>query len=402
MRSRMKIKILGHALFLPENFNGVNKTTYNLIRNQFGLEIEFFYPSESQDVPGLPTGFEHVTPRPITGLNPRQISLVSKFSSLISSKPFISDSSKNLQIQAQEVKGGALVIIGLTNAGVIEYLPESVRRQTLLIPIDCLSYFYESRIQNEPFWMKRWLYRFDAWKARRFEASLYSKVKKSLFVSPYDAKFAHELSNSDCQGLPYGVDFQKFDHELSELGLVSSEGRDLIFTGNFDYGPNIAGALFLIDHVMPNLRKRNLRVRLVLAGGNPVAQIKSRACADIIVTGFVESLTRLIKSSRLFLSPIFFGAGVKTKVLEAMYLESIVVGTPESFYAIEAVVGRDVIAVEDKKNPKAWADIIEKILERPDDYKKFGSHAKEAILKNHRWEHVRELYKQQFLALEDK
>jgi glycosyltransferase involved in cell wall biosynthesis len=402
MQDSMKVNILGPALFLPENDNGVNKTTFNVLKNQMGIEVDFFYPANTAKLPALPVGFEHVTLRPILDVIPRQISWFSKLLSLLSLRPFISDTSKNLQIQAQNFQSGPLVIVGLTNAGVIEYLPESVRRQTLLIPIDCLSYFYESRIQNEPFWLKRWLYRFDAWKARRFEASLYSQVKKSLFVSPHDAKFAQELSNSECHGLPYGVDFQKFDHELSELGLASNEGRDLIFTGNFDYGPNIAGALFLIDHVMPILRKRKLEVRLILAGGNPVSQIKSRACADIIVTGFVESLTKLIRSARIFLSPIFFGAGVKTKVLEAMYLESIVVGTPESFYAIEAVVGEDVISVEDKKNPKAWADIIEKILERPGDYKKFGSRAKEAILKNHRWEHVRELYKQQFLALEDK
>jgi glycosyltransferase involved in cell wall biosynthesis len=399
MQDIMKVKMLGPALFLPENANGVNKTTYNLLKNHQGLEVEFYYPAETLNTPVLPAGFEHVTLRPIVGMKLRKINGATKLASLLSPRPFISETKKNLRLLAEQINTGPLVVMSLTCAGIIEFLSGQERSRTILIPIDCLSYFYESRIQNEASWLKRWLYRFDAWKARRFESGLYQSVRKSLFVSPYDASFAAKISGGDCLGIPYGVDLKKFDDEVQEGLSTESNARDLIFTGNFDYGPNIAGALFLTDQVMPLLRKRNLGVRLILAGGNPVHDIKERAAADIIVTGFVDSLTPLIRSSKIFLSPIFFGAGVKTKVLEAMYLESIVLGTPESFYAIEAQVGVDVLSVEDRFNPEAWAREIIKILEHPNDYQGVGARAKQAILSHHQWSHVRELYHAEFEKL---
>jgi len=405
MQLIMKVKFLGPEIFLPENKNGVNKTTYNLLKDHPELAVEFYYPATFGDkkTPELPPGFSHVTLRPIRVSRLRQINFFSKLSSLLSLRPFIADRQSQLRLLAAGLNLDSttpLVVVSLTSAGVLDFLKPEQLRHTALMPIDCLTFFYESRIENEPSFFKRLLYRLDAWKARRFEKSLYARACKSLFVSPHDAARAREISGGTCLGLPYGVDLDKFDRESGAASLKSpTESHDLIFTGNFDYGPNIMGALFLTDQVMPLLRARGVDVRLILAGGNPVPAIRERACSDIMVTGFVDSLTPLLKSSTVFLSPIFFGAGVKTKVLEAMYLECLILGTPESFWAIEAKLGEDVLVVEDKRNPEAWARFIQEIVENEEKYRDVGARARAAIVANHRWPRVRELYREQIVGL---
>lgn len=401
----MKIKtlILGQDLFFPENKNGLNKTTYNLLKTNECLDVEFIYPSTSLDAPlDIPAGFEHVKLSPQVVSNLKGFSFKDKVWSIFRLQPFICDSQTNIEVLAKEFllkskQADLLIIVGLQYAGVINFLPKDIAQKVILIPIDCLSFFYQCRIKNENNPVKKLIWFYDSLKAKLFERNIYKKVKKSIFVSSRDASWATQLSSANCIGLPYGVDFIKLDQEVKSIAAEDTQ-NDMIFTGNFDYSPNINGALFLIEKVMPILRKKGIQVRLVIAGANPCEEIKKYASEDIIVTGQVASLAPYILRSKIFLSPIFLGHGVKTKVLEAMYFKSLVLGTPESFWAITGKDGNEFIQVDDKYNPNAWTEKIEQIINYKNQFEHIGKNAHASIERFHSWNTVRKLYLDEFIG----
>lgn len=393
---KIKAIILGSDLFVPENQNGIAKTTYNILKDNLALDATFVYPSQSSTIPVLNKSFSRVKIRPVVVRSTKKISLSTKLSSIFRTKPFICDSRENIEKLADFIKTQTfdkLIIMGLGQAEVVSLLPRELLKKTIVIAIDSLSFFYKSRIENEKNFFKKALYKLDNLKAKIFEKKVYQSSAKNIFVSPYDADWARKISSSkNCIDILYGVDFNNFEYKPFEINRIN-----LLFTGNFNYSPNVQGALFLAKKVMPILRHKGIEATLVLAGANPVDEIKKCQSEDVVVTGHVASMTEYLQSAAIFLSPIFFGAGVKTKVLEAMYMGCIVLGTPESFWAINAKAGRDFVLVEDTKNPKAWADQIERILNSQNDYREIGHNAHQIIEKNHSWEMVREMYNREFM-----
>ncbi len=94
----------------------------------------------------------------------------------------------------------------------------------------------------------------------------------------------------------------------------------ILFVAGFAHPPNVDAALFLIDQVMPALRRELGPVSVVLAGSNPTEAVRALAGLEVEVTGYVtdEELEALYHRHRVAIVPLRFGAGVKGKVVEAL------------------------------------------------------------------------------------
>ncbi|MHB1657183.1 MAG: glycosyltransferase [Burkholderiales bacterium] len=97
--------------------------------------------------------------------------------------------------------------------------------------------------------------------------------------------------------------------------------NDILFVAGFNHTPNIDGALWFVNEIMPIILKSHPYIKLFLAGSNPTDEIKALRNERIIVTGFLtdEKLDDLYRSSRVVVAPLRFGGGVKGKVVEAMW-----------------------------------------------------------------------------------
>jgi glycosyltransferase involved in cell wall biosynthesis len=390
--------IIGPDLFTPENKNGNNKTTFNILKKNTLLDGDFYYPSNGMmqsEVPG--EDFSHIQIKPIEGCATRELSGLGKIASLFSKRPFLCEPRSMIRAFYKAIENKIddyqlILIFGLNLSDITHFLSNEQLKKVVIVPIDCLSFFYNSRIGFEDNLIKKIVWKWDQFKAKKYESQLYSKISKNLFVSPEDARFANSLSGStNCFFIPYGVDEKSLNKGYTGNSFVTEKDQ-LIFTGNFNYGPNIAGAVFLAKEVLPKILARLPNVELVLAGGSPCDEVKNLASENIRVTGFVESLVGELSASRIFLSPIFFGAGVKTKVLEAMYLERVVVGTKESFFAISGEDDKDFIVVKNNFDPNSWYESIISILENSQKTKSISEAARATIIKNHTWENSREKY----------
>jgi GT2 family glycosyltransferase len=98
------------------------------------------------------------------------------------------------------------------------------------------------------------------------------------------------------------------------------ERQDILFVGPLyaDDTPNGDSVVWFIDEVLPALRRRiSQPFRLILAGENRSPAIKQRLCAEIVSLGRVDDLAPLYESSRIFVAPTRFAAGLPHKIHEA-------------------------------------------------------------------------------------
>lgn len=94
----------------------------------------------------------------------------------------------------------------------------------------------------------------------------------------------------------------------------------LLYVGTLTWEANIDGLLWFLAEVWPEVKRRQPAARLRIVGKNPDTRLLQAATGDSSVEflGFVADLEPLFRSSRVFVAPLRFGAGIKVKVLSGM------------------------------------------------------------------------------------
>ena len=156
-------------------------------------------------------------------------------------------------------------------------------------------------------------------KSKEYKDLEYSIMRKSdIVLYPSDIEL-HEItktdSNINCKLLPISI-FPKKNYSG-----FSSDKNDLLFVGGFCHTPNSDGIVWFVNEVFPVLRSKRIPMKLFIVGSSPTEKILRMACSDIIVKSNVSDteLAKLYEACRISIVPLRFGAGVKGKVVEAMY-----------------------------------------------------------------------------------
>ena len=101
----------------------------------------------------------------------------------------------------------------------------------------------------------------------------------------------------------------------------------LLFVGGYAHLPNIDAARFLHTEIMPLVWREEPTVQLVLAGSAPPPDVRRMAGPRVEVPGFLADLAPLNARARISISPLRYGAGVKGKVVAALWSGLPVVST---------------------------------------------------------------------------
>ncbi|ACB08655.1 glycosyltransferase [Thermotoga sp. RQ2] len=103
---------------------------------------------------------------------------------------------------------------------------------------------------------------------------------------------------------------------------------NLIFTGRLDFSPNIDAAIFLFDSIEDITELLGENYRIIIAGANPNRYLikryfrldpYQRKFIEIVPNPSPEEMKKLLISSHIYVSPVFSGPGMKTKVIEALW-----------------------------------------------------------------------------------
>lgn len=105
---------------------------------------------------------------------------------------------------------------------------------------------------------------------------------------------------------------------VNDKGEPFANRQDLFFIGGFRHVPNKDAVLWFCREIFPIIQKKIKGVKVHIVGSRVPEEVMKLANNSIRVHGFVEDVEPFLTSSRVFISPLRFGAGVKGKVGQAI------------------------------------------------------------------------------------
>jgi glycosyltransferase involved in cell wall biosynthesis len=178
---------------------------------------------------------------------------------------------------------------------------------------------------------------------------------------------------------------------------TATEVATLLFTGNFEYTPNVDAALYLVNTLMPAVRSQLPEAKLWLVGNAPPPELQALANDHILVTGHVPDMLPYLQQATAFIAPLRLGAGIKNKVLEALALGCPVVATPLSVDGIAVQDERDVLVSEQKRLPETVIRLLRDEALRH----KLARNGRALIEVEYTWDRIAQMYEDLYQSVVD-
>lgn len=221
------------------------------------------------------------------------------------------------------------------------------------------------------------LYKAEYKRIKRYESDIFTYFQKHLIISEQDKNIFEKKIREKLIILPNGVNTQYF------TPLKVNKKYDIGFVGNMGYRPNILATMFLANSILPELKKDNKNIKVLIAGARPAWRVKKLQDKNIEVSGWLEDIRIAYSEIKVFVSPIFTGIGQQNKILEAMAMEIPVITTSTVNNAIGAEDGKNIL-IADNKDEFYYS--ISKILHDPILDQSIGEEGRRFILENYNWD----------------
>jgi glycosyltransferase involved in cell wall biosynthesis len=127
----------------------------------------------------------------------------------------------------------------------------------------------------------------------------------------------------------------------------------LLLVGNLTYRPNVAGACWFVEHVLPLLSPR-WTLDLV---GTPAPEVAALAGPRVRVRGWLPDLTEAYARADVVVVPLQRGSGTRIKVLEAAAWSRPVVATAVGAAGLGLADGSEILLAD---TPPAFAAAVER------------------------------------------
>ena len=153
----------------------------------------------------------------------------------------------------------------------------------------------------------------DAGIMEGIEKSIWPRVDVVLYPSPEETAVALPLSAQAKTIIPYA--YEEFGG-----GREPASNHEVLFVAGFGHPPNVDAAVWLAGDIMKLIWERAPDATLSLVGANPTQAVRSLAGARVEVRGRVseDELRARYARARIAMVPLRMGAGVKSKVVEAL------------------------------------------------------------------------------------
>ncbi|MCA9909119.1 MAG: glycosyltransferase [Anaerolineae bacterium] len=226
------------------------------------------------------------------------------------------------------------------------------------------------------------------WLARAYERFMFTPYQRTVVVSAQDRDELLSINPQlHVEVIPSGIDLAYFQPKTGER-----EPATLLFTGNYEYAPNVDAALALARAVLPQVRLKIPDAKLWLVGNAPAPEMQALASDHILVTGRVDDVRPYLARATLFACPLRFGAGIKNKILEALAMGCPVLASPLSVDGIAARDGQEVVLAA----PDSFADRAVQLLQDAPARASLAAHGRALIETHYSWARVADSYEALF------
>lgn len=214
----------------------------------------------------------------------------------------------------------------------------------------------------------------EKWKNKEF--SLMRKAQMSYYPSCMEIQAIHEIDQTISAKAIIAYVYEEFNENI-QYNAQDREG--ILFVGGFSHIPNIDAVLWFTHEVYP-LIKQKADIPFYIVGSNAPKEITELDGDGIIFKGFVseEELKVLYKTCKIVVVPLRYGAGVKGKVVEALYNGIPIITTSIGAEGIEEI--ENISCIED--DARLFADRVVNLYQ--DDVRlRQMSDASQAYVKEH-------------------
>lgn len=222
------------------------------------------------------------------------------------------------------------------------------------------------------------LLRFELSRINKYEKKISEISDLSFVVSAIDKKI---IANDKIIVLPLGVTIPDSDNKVP----VNSEPV-ILFTGNMYYEPNISAILWFYKNCWSRLKALIPTLSLVIAGSKPAQSIQNLIVDNNIkVTGQINSMVEVIKSSHVCIAPMQSGSGMQFKILEAMACGIPVLTTSLGLGDIGAKNGINIMVAD---TPDKFISVLVYLLTNSDYRRRIGSAGLSFVKQFHNWKSI--------------
>jgi sugar transferase (PEP-CTERM/EpsH1 system associated) len=237
------------------------------------------------------------------------------------------------------------------------------------------------RIAENATFLKQIFYKRESNLMQSFEQKMLSWFDASTIISDFDkSQIANE--NENLAVVSNGVDTHYFTATPKE------KKYDLLFCGNLSYLPNKNAVIFLCEKIAPLLIEKMPTIKINIVGGNSAADFKKYASNHIHFAGWVEDVRTAYDETKLFVAPLFTGAGLQNKLLEAMSMQVPCV--------VSSVTNASLIATENKhvliaNNEYEFVEKIIQLLKDEHLQHSFKVNARIFVEENYSWDKANQI-----------
>jgi glycosyltransferase involved in cell wall biosynthesis len=239
---------------------------------------------------------------------------------------------------------------------------------------DAFSTNYE-RMQRTFTGVKKYFYKREGQRMKAFEKNMARWFDEATIISAFD-KAKIDISPNRIIVVSNGVDTGYF-HSSD-----ASKTCDILFSGNLSYRPNRQAVIYLLEKIAPKLilLKPAIKIKIVGSSGQEFKHFESN---NIQISGWVDDIRECYDSAKIFVAPLFTGAGLQNKLLEAMSMGVPCVTTSVTNASLLATENEHVLLAN---NDDEFVSTIIELLDDTNLQHTLSLNARAFVLENFSWE----------------
>ena len=218
---------------------------------------------------------------------------------------------------------------------------------------------------GKKWWYLLWLY----------EKFVHRQARYNYFKTSEDLHYAvdhYGLKPSKCMVVPYGIDWslppnqqakEKCRQELLLAHQLAENTVLLLYNGTFSYAPNADGLSFLVQDLMPQLKKhQEQQYALFICGKDIPDHYMKNISPNIFFKGFVDDISLYFKGVHCFLNPVKDGGGIKTKLVEALGFDLFCISYKNGAIGIPLEITNQKLLLATDDSSKEFEERLEQII----------------------------------------
>lgn len=214
---------------------------------------------------------------------------------------------------------------------------------------------------------------------KKYEIEIGKACDRTVFVAEKEASdFNQEIGEEKAIAIPIGVDVDYFSYRKCK-----NTDNTIGFLGAMSVAHNENAARHFIQDIFPLVLKKIPNAKFMIIGGGASEELKLLESDNVHFTGRVNDVRDYLEQCKVFVCPMTFGSGIKTKNLEAMSMGLPVVTTPIGAENIGAKDGVDWIIADTDAN---FANAVSSLLQDEELRKSIGLKGNQYIQQNFTWD----------------